>query len=82
MKISTVSSKRQITLTTSELAALGVEPGGKLLVEPWEDGLRLRPLPGTPRRTSPALAPLTVRQAAARSRRHRRRLLGPRKGKP
>ena len=81
MKISTISTKRQITLTADELAQLGVDRGDKLIVEPWEDGLRLRPLPGTPRRIHPAPARLTGRQALSRSRRHIRRLLGPRKDK-
>jgi len=79
MNISTISPKRQITLTADELARLGVEPGDKLLVEPWEDGLRLCPLPGTLRRTHPEPAQLSVQQAISRSRRHMRRMLGPQK---
>lgn len=45
MKLVTVSSKRQITLSKSDLDELQVLPGGKLIAEKFEKGIYLTAAP-------------------------------------
>ncbi len=38
MRIGTILSKRQLYLSKSELDAIGVKPGDRVLIQPMEDG--------------------------------------------
>lgn len=47
MKITTVSSKKQITLSNEELIHLGVTPHGKVSIEKKGDFLVIKPIHGS-----------------------------------